>query len=450
LFFLQFVVSGVRTYYIYWKTRHHLRLSPKRLERFAADSRRPLPVITLVICARNEALVIGQTIDSIMAMAYPRDRFNLMVVLDDKELSEKSLTATTHHVVHQKEQYYREKFGRSVLMSTSVPAGFDGTLHGRIRTRSVPSTKPRALNWVLPRLPENTDIIGIFDADSHPDPDTLLYVAHRWMERRGEPLILQGPVVQVRNYHALGAMNKFFALAQAITHEWFLPVLLQQLPFLGGTNFFVDPQLLRTVGGFEPNSLTEDLELGCRMYIERDVWPEFLPYIATEQTPASYRSFFVQRIRWASGYLQVARQMLTSEGNLAKRFFLFTMLLLYGVFPWLATQIFSVATVGLVLVSFLGMTQVLDMLPESIRVAAVTMNTVYLLFMLVYFRHAVKKLYIPRRLSKGFLVSLRTYAGFCLVPVAVLLGSLPYTYGFIISLLGFGPTGWVKTPRSSE
>ncbi|GFP20702.1 hypothetical protein HKBW3S03_02206, partial [Candidatus Hakubella thermalkaliphila] len=65
---------------------------------------------------------------------------------------------------------------------------------------------------------------------------------------------------------------------------------------------------VKEIGGYGPQSLTEDLELGVRAYVETGAWPEYFPYPSTEQTPATFRLYFWQRLRWATGHLQVTEK----------------------------------------------------------------------------------------------------------------------------------------------
>jgi len=449
-FFLQFIGYGVFSYFYYWKKRSKLHLSLKMLRNLSQQRGIDLPKIVLIIPARNESSIISSTIDNLVNIDYPKNKYQILFVLDDRELLNTDYEKTTHYYVYTKQKLYNQDFGREVLLSTSVPVNFDGKFPGKMLDTVVNSNKPRALNWALKFIPKNTQIIGFYDADSHPHPKTLLYVAYKYLTERKEPLLLQGPAVQIRNYFNLKALNKIYALMQAITHEWFLPILLFHLPFIGGTNFFIGTEFLYKINGFDQEALAEDLELGCRLYLEESIWPEFSPYISTEQTPPNFKSFFYQRVRWASGYIQVIKNMLTNEGYLVKRFFLFSMLIFYGILPWAAAQILAMTTLGMFLVSFLGITRISYLLPESLKVFSVLLNVFYLLFLVYYFTYALKKLYIP---AKSFNVNLsisKQYFALLIFPIAVTLGLLPYSYGFVLSLIGNEPSSWIKTPRSKE
>jgi len=449
-FFLQFILYGLSSYIYFFRKKKKLNLSINSIKQIATLKNRDIPYITIIIPAKDEEAIIESTIDRFMSLEYPKDKFCILIVCDEKELLTKPYKETTQYKVEKKLKYYNKIYNREIIKLTSVPAKFDGNYNGLIINTPVKSTKPRALNWALNFVPQQTEILGFYDSDSHPDPETLLYVAYKFLTKQNnEFLLLQGPVVQVRNYSYLQPLNKIFAIAQAITHEWYLPTLLAHLPFIGGTNFFIEPHLIHKVCGFNKDILAEDLELGCRLYIKTNVWPEFMPYISTEQTPPNYKSFFVQRVRWAVGYVQVLKNLLTEEGFLKKRFILSCLLFFYGILPWFIGQICIVSGISFMFISLLGMSQII--LPANINIILACMNIGYILFLIVYYNHAMKKIYLISKSNNGNnnLNSLKEYLIFLLTPIAATFGVLPYTYGFLISMFK-NNLEWKKTVRTVE
>ncbi|MCX7940790.1 MAG: glycosyltransferase family 2 protein [Endomicrobia bacterium] len=447
-FFLQFVVYGVISYFYYLNQKKKLKLTVENLVQYAKNQSKELPFVTVVIPAKDEVDIISATIDRFVSLCYPKQKLCILFILDEKELLVKPYNETTHSIVEQKAKYYNKKFGVEIIKYTSVPVGFDGNYNGIILSTPVNSTKPRALNWAVKFLPKDTEIIGFYDADSQPDPDTLLYVAYKYLTKKhDEKLLLQGPVVQVRNYFHLRPFNKIFALAQAITHEWYLPTLMAHLPFIGGTNFFVEPDLLHRVKGFNNKVLSEDLDLGCRLFVETNTWPQFMPYITTEQTPPNYKSYFYQRVRWASGYVQVLKTMFTSEKFLKKRFLLSCMLVFYGILPWFAAQIVAVTGLGIFFISLFGLSHLFVFIPQTIKLLLLSITLSYVVFLFYYFNHAVKKVYVKIDNNNGVL---KEYLNFLLVPIAATLGAVPYTYGFLTSFFTSQKVEWKKTIRTKE
>jgi cellulose synthase/poly-beta-1,6-N-acetylglucosamine synthase-like glycosyltransferase len=79
---------------------------------------------------------------------------------------------------------------------------------------------------------------------------------------------------------------------------------------LGGNTVFISAPLLHTAGGWDPDCLAEDCELGARLTsMGARVAVAYDPELATrEETPHSLRALVRQRTRWNQGFLQVLRK----------------------------------------------------------------------------------------------------------------------------------------------
>lgn len=306
------------------------------------------------------------------------------------------------------------------------------------------STKGRALNYALEQLSEEVSIVGFYDAESRPDPQVLIFVANEYLAK-GESLpILQGPLFQVRNFYSLSLVSKLGGLFKAVSHDWYLPIIFKTIPFVGGTNLFVRKSLLNSVHGFDPESLTEDLDFGIRAYLATGAKVEFLPVISTEQTPPRLKQYFVQRLRWASGHLEVM-------SKLKKTSVLFWQLLLKGPFEWLIYQ-----TSGLVVIAmniYFILTKLHLVKPNLLTTNPILaygfafLNIPYLLF----------SVYCLNRYEYTFDKNLQVYSFPLLEWLKLIISSmfifllpLPYTWAIILRVLGKAPRRWVKTERSIE
>lgn len=289
------------------------------------EAGKKLPKISIMIPARNESDVIRDTVIGLSKLNYPRDRLELLVVTDEKEdledldrylssdpLGQDKTFEKTQTTLEITRKVSKELEGELNVKSLSVPVDFDGYCGGRGVEKAVRSTKGRALNYGLNFVSENADVLGIFDADAKPDPDVLLGVANKLLEEP-DTALMQGPIFQVRNHHDIGPFGKFISLFQAMTHEWIYPKILEKFPFIGGTNYFVKPDLVKEVDGFDPWALSEDFDLGARLWGKKDIQAKFIPYPALEQTPPTYRSYFRQRFRWRAGGFDVRSKIMHSD-----------------------------------------------------------------------------------------------------------------------------------------
>ncbi len=330
-----------------------------------------------------------------------------------------------------------------------VPADFDGQYPGRLAGREIPSTKGRALNWALSHTDPRSEVYGFYDAESRPDPRTLLYVASRRLSGDPSAAILQGPAFQVRNFFRMGPLCKVACLYQAIAHDWYLPALFRRLPFVGGTNLFIDRALLERAGGFDPNSLTEDLELGVRAYLKCGAWPEFLPYPSSEQTPPTLGGFFRQRLRWGSGHLQVMDKVRRSagfDGNRVRR--IMRTLWLKGQCEWVLYQSATFIPPVMMILYATGHVDP-SVLPAAARAVLNSFALIYPCFTFyAYFRYY--QFIDPLDRTPGPANQAWVCVQLLVLPLAAFCFPLPYTAALILRALGREPRRWVKTPRTAE
>ena len=357
----------------------------------------------------------------------------------------RSLHSTTQEAVERSRQAMGEEVPLKVI---EVPWDFDGQYGGERTGHAVVSTKGRALNYALSFLHPQTEVIGFYDAESRPHPEVLLYAAYRRLEP-SPPRILQGPVFQVRNFFALHPVCRIASLYQAVAHEWYLPVLFRRLPFVGGTNLFVDAALLRSLGGFASDSLTEDLELGVRAYLEAGVWPDYLPYHSSEQTPETVRAFMRQRLRWGSGHLDVVDKIKRPpySGYPGQRRLL-RQLYLKGQLEWVLYQGATLVPPTLIILWTRGLVDG-SWLPLGGRILLHTFTIVYFAFTF----YALKRYAVYFESGTApptFLGRLAVTLQILLLPLAAFLFPLPYSSALVLKQVGRGPKAWTKTPRTRE
>jgi len=360
---------------------------------------------------------------------------------------------TTQDIMDRKVAEYAARPGSPVVKHVVVPVDFDGQLGGRCLGVPVPSTKGRALNWALGYIDGRSTWCGFYDAESRPDPRVMLYLAHRVLEAHssGTPLprIFQGPVFQVRNWYDMGAFCKLASLFTAISHEWHLPVVYRSIPFVGGTNVFVETRLLREIGGFDSSTLTEDLELGTRAWLKARAWPEYLPYPSSEQTPPTFAGFFRQRLRWASGHIQVMKKIRTEGlGTHEQRRRLLRSLWFKGQGQWLFYQAATLVPLVVLLLWAMGLVDP-TVLPPAWRYGLHLISTIYIGFALYIFLHYLQ--YVdPASRPLMWLGQLGAVAQILILPLAGFLFPVPYFSALVLAAAGKGPSHWVKTPRTKE
>ncbi|MBS3873644.1 MAG: glycosyltransferase [Firmicutes bacterium] len=337
-----------------------------------------------------------------------------------------------------------------VLKHIDVPHDYDGLMPGRLLGVAVPSTKGRALNYALSRaVSRETTICGFYDAESRPQADVLLYVAYKKLTGNDHTKIWQGPVFQVRNFYEMGPFSKIASLYQAVAHDWYLPVVFRRLPFVGGTNLYVDYKLLMALGGYDHESLTEDLELGTRAYLSTGAWPDYLPYASSEQTPPSFLSFYRQRLRWGAGHLQVMDKIRRNQvGPVGRREQLLRQLSIKGPYEWIFYQSVTLLPPTML---FLYLTGNVDpsILPPFMRTMLNFLSLVYISFTFyAFFRYRSHLDQTSRPIA--WYGHLGVAAELCFLPLAAFFFPVPYTSAMLLKVIGRSPTTWTKTPRTRE
>lgn len=170
---------------------------------------------------------------------------------------------------------------------------------------NVPKNKPKALNTALPLC--RGDVVGVFDAEDEVDAGLLRQVDASFSATGAH--VVQGGV-QLMNFR-----SSWYSLRNCLEYFfWFrsrlhLHAVHRFIP-LGGNTVFVRRDVLVAVGGWDPECLAEDCELGVRLSaLGAKVAVAYDPLRVTrEETPDSLGSLLKQRTRWNQGFLQVLRK----------------------------------------------------------------------------------------------------------------------------------------------
>ena len=238
------------------------------------------PRYTILAALHDEAEVASQLIERLSAIDYPEGRLEALLLLEahDRPTIEAVAAVPLPHWM-------------SVLI---VPPGS-------------PRTKPRALNHGLARA--SGELITVYDAEDQPDPLQLREAAARFRADPTHRLVcLQAPL-RIRRLQPTPGASRFldrqFAIEYAALFEVVLPGLARiGMPFpLGGTSNHFRVDALRAVGGWDAFNVTEDADLGFRLWrhgwrlgvIGRPTW---------ETPPHGVACWLPQRTRWLKGYMQ--------------------------------------------------------------------------------------------------------------------------------------------------
>ena len=404
-----------------------------------------LPYFAVMIPAREEVGVIENTIRRLEQFDYPKDNYEILVITDEWEILSNPHENTTK-VVERVAKELNEKYDREFVKNTTVPVGFDGYYPGQVKEKGNRSTKGRALNWGLRQISNHVDMVGIYDADARAHPDLLKFIASRRLKENID--VIQGPVYPVSNYDKVTAVPKFAGLHLAWWHRSSYPKLAEEkekLQFLAGTYYFIDKDLIKRIGGWDYEALTEDAELGLRLYSKEKRFAKWHPYEEIEQSPKNFRAFFHQRRRWAEGFLQLDPQIKKTKMSVLEKLSLLSRM--YTAPPtWVFTEI------GPLIAPVLYLTHVYSRIPSSplltIYSYALLAGSIsyFALYPIMY--HKLHKHIEPKPpKSERFLQYAKL--GALTIPYW-LVQALPEMSAMKKHLLGQKTTVWEKTERTDE
>lgn len=237
-----------------------------------------LPRYTVLVALLDEAAVIDQLVERLAQIDYPPDRLEAFLLLETHD----------HETIDAAWHADRPDW-MSVLI---VPPGS-------------PRTKPQALNVGLAAA--TGDLVTVYDAEDDPDPLQLREAAARFArDVSGTLSAVQAPL-RIRTPTRLQTpfLDRQFAVEYASLFEVTLPAMAWLgLPFpMGGTSNHFRASWLRAVGGWDAHNVTEDADLGFRLWraggtlgvIQRPTY---------EPPPGGLDAWLPQRTRWLKGFMQ--------------------------------------------------------------------------------------------------------------------------------------------------
>jgi cellulose synthase/poly-beta-1,6-N-acetylglucosamine synthase-like glycosyltransferase len=240
------------------------------------------PTCAVLIPAHNEEKVIGATIASMLNFEYPHDKLRVIVINDGS-------TDSTKEIV----EGYRKRDRRVELFN--IPAGEGG------------KGKSRALNMGVKHV--SADVIAIYDADNTPEKNSLRYLVAQLLLHKE----LGGVIGKFRTVNKNHNLLTKFINVETLSFQSMLQAgrwQMQNIATLPGTNFVMWGWLIRQLGGWDEEALTEDSELSIRIY-EAGYKIKYIPYAITyEQEPQEWKVWIKQRMRWVRGNNYVVSKFL--------------------------------------------------------------------------------------------------------------------------------------------
>lgn len=238
------------------------------------DSSINLPIYTILVPLYQEANKLESIINSIINLNYPKDKLDVKIIIeaDDYEIIEK--------LANLAKPFY--------IQVVEVPF-------------SLPKTKPKALNYAMIYL--RGKYVTVYDAEDIPHPDQLLLAVKMFQTLPEEYACLQA---KLNFYNANeNLLTKWFSIEYSIWFDYLLKGLsILNLPIpLGGTSNHFKVDILRKVGMWDAYNVTEDADLGIRLYLH-NYKVKIMDSYTLEESPISINNWLKQRSRWIKGFIQ--------------------------------------------------------------------------------------------------------------------------------------------------
>lgn len=269
-----FGIHGLILLYYYRKTQNNKIKEP--------ELPKELPMVTIQLPLYNEYFVVERLIRSVCNIKYPKEKLEIQVLDDSTDESQELCKSLV-------EEYKKKGFNIKYIHRTDRTGYKAGALkHGL-------------------ELAEG-DFVAIFDADFVPNENFLL----KTIPYFSNPQI---GMVQTRWEH-LNEEYSYLTRAQALALDGHF-VLEQQVRNKAG--FFINfngtagiwrKSAIIDAGNWEPDTLTEDLDLSYRAQLRGWKFVYLNDVTSPAELPADINALKTQQFRWTKGAVETAKKLL--------------------------------------------------------------------------------------------------------------------------------------------
>jgi glycosyltransferase involved in cell wall biosynthesis len=243
------------------------------------------PYVTVQLPLFNEATVAARLLDHVARIEYPRDRLEIQV-LDDSTDETGSIARAHIQKLRDAEPaldiVYRHRTDRSGYKAGALDAGLKVA---------------------------KGDLIAVFDADFLPQPDFLTAVVPDFMR---DPRV---GMVQARWGH-LNREHSLLTRTQALMLDGHHLVENRArfasgwLFNFSGTGGIWRKEAIETSGGWQHDTITEDLDLSYRAQLAGWKFVYRKNIVTPAELPEDVSAFRAQQFRWAKGTVQCSRKLM--------------------------------------------------------------------------------------------------------------------------------------------
>ncbi|MDB5166043.1 MAG: glycosyl transferase [Candidatus Saccharibacteria bacterium] len=235
---------------------------------------RDWPTYTVFCPLYKETSVLKQFTTAMNKLDYPKDKLRIMLLLEEDDLE---------------------------TINAARAMGLAKHFEIVVVPHSLPKTKPKACNYGLTLT--HSEYCVIFDAEDIPARNQLKKAVISFENAPGDIACIQAKL----NFYN-STQNMLTRMFTAEYSLWFNLTLvgLQNIKGpvpLGGTSNHFKTYVLKGLYGWDPYNVTEDCDLGIRLY-KQGFRTGVLDSYTLEEANSKYGNWLRQRSRWIKGYMQ--------------------------------------------------------------------------------------------------------------------------------------------------
>jgi len=353
------------------------------------------PKVSVIIPVKNGARVLDRLMDSLMSVDYPKEKMEVIIVEDGSVDGSYEIC-----------KYYERKF-----------PGLVKVIH-REQSRG----KPDALSCATGKA--SGEVLAVFDVDSIIDPAAFRLALKHFEDPR--VAAVQGKTLSV-NFR-----SNLLTWLVRLEEFWFSMMLIgkQKLGLfipLTGNCMFIRKRYLEEVGGWNPDSLTEDIELAVRLFKHGYVVVYEEGAECLQEAPARLKHLVRQRNRWYRGYIETLARSFHLLKKFSLKAFDAIVLLLSPIITLLSQIFYPLAIIAAVFISnspFLHLILQLSLIPLIVSLLALAI---------------VVLLLVKPREARLLLLAPMIYVYWGLLSAVVLKSCIDILVG--------APRQWITTPK---
>lgn len=227
------------------------------------------PSVAIVVPCYNEQNTIGGTIKSILALDYPKDKLQIMLV-DDGSKDNTAAVMDSYKDNPQITVIHKENGGKHTALNAGIEAARD------------------------------VEYIGCLDADSFVPPDALRELIGYFDDPKIGAVTASMSVFEPKNPIEV-MQNAEYVLGIAMRH---IVASLNGLYVTPGPFSFYRRDLVLELGGFRKGHNTEDMEMALRIQRAGYIIDNAPRARAYTKVPSTVRTLVKQRTRWTTGFVR--------------------------------------------------------------------------------------------------------------------------------------------------